>query len=130
MKTLPMLNGQGWLTDPKEIFSNLFAHALLTDKSQSVIYNGSISSIQYVIARYENSPTELTSQLKTMLETYYSRYFDKVSAVVTDESENLDVKYDVTITIQGNMDGTTYDLGATATISNGILSGILIGVNK
>jgi len=109
--TLPMLSGEGWLQDPTLIMTRLFSHMFLTDHSQSNVYRGNVTSLQYVLSQHGQNPTELTSEVEKAVKLYYSRYFSNVDVSFTlndGASEGAKMAFD--LHISGSWEGQRYDL--------------------
>jgi len=85
------------------------------NRSQSVLFSGSITSLQYLIKQYARRPTELQSALHTALDGIMSSAFkgDKVDLDVqvrvpdSTKPAELSIQFSCTITV----DGMTYTVG-------------------
>ena len=126
---LPVLGGSSWVTDPALLLSTLFAHCLVADYSQSTIYNGTITSIPYFIATYQNDPLTMTVKLEEALTLYYSRYFNNVTITVT-YNDTQEITYPLNISILAIVNGVSYSLANVASIKNGVLLDVLQEINK
>jgi hypothetical protein len=117
---LPVLGGEGWLTDGELIMNKLFIHMFLTDHSQSNIYQGSVTSLQYILAEHGNDIPELVSAVSDAVTRYYRRYFQDVvvnfKSIATDDDDTAAADY--TLYISGSLNGTTYDLSKTLQVDN------------
>ena len=126
---LPALNGNGWVTDPTILLNTLFAQCLVADYSQSTIYDGTITSIPYLVATYQDNPLVMATKLEEALTLYYSRYFVQVTVLVT-YSDVPDILYPLYISIDVIVGGITYSLANVASIKNGMLNAVLQEINK
>ncbi len=72
---VPSLSPQGWIVSPAEKADKLFAHIYAAQYSQSHLYPGQITSLQYLVKQYGNEPVEMTLQLQKWLDRYLRRYY-------------------------------------------------------
>lgn len=130
MKAVPQLGGIGWITETKEKMKILFAHALVTDKSQSNLYEGTITSIPYFIAKFQKDPQLMATELEIALVTYYQRYFDSVEIIVEAINLTEDVNYSLSISIKVTEEGEAFNLSFLADIDDGSLTNVIQEINK
>ena len=117
--TLPMLSGEGWLQDPKLIMNRLFQHMYLTDHSQSNVYRGNVTSLQYLLAKHGHAAAGLTVAVESAVKTYYGRYFDNVQCTFNrNDTESSDSTLVFDLYISGSWKGTHYDLNRTIKADN------------
>lgn len=126
---LPVLGGEGWVTDTANQISILMAQALVADYSQTTIYADSVTSIPYIVAQYQTDPLNMAIKLEDALMTYYKRYFTQVTVTVTyDDTPGITYPLYISIIVVDN--GTSYSLANVASIDKGILTAVLREVNK
>lgn len=82
-KPVPSLGSRGWVDDPDTLIDQLFANMLTTDFSQSQLYSGNLTSLQYLVKTSGHDPQVFCTDLQETLERYLGRYFDLVQAKVT-----------------------------------------------
>ena len=119
--TLPMLSGEGWQKDPDMIMSKLFIHIFLTDYSQSNIYQGKVTSLQYILAEYGDDVPKLTREVTEAVKTYYRNYFDSADVefeLSQQDDPDVSAKMIFDIRITTTLNGKTYDLNRTMQIDN------------
>lgn len=111
---LPMLSGEGWLTDPQLTLNRLYAHMFLSDHAQTNVFAGKVTSLQYLIALYGHSPSELSTQVARAVKTYVGRYFDNVECTFELNEDLSSESYGVyDFQMGGSRDGQYYDLSRT-----------------
>jgi len=121
MKTIviPSL-GNGWVTDPPLQLNTMFAHALVSDFSQSTLYAGKVTSIAYIVAQYQNNQVEMAAELETALQTYFISVFSIVDVHVT-YSPVVDNVYELFISISVTANNQPFSLSASVSVDNGKL---------
>lgn len=102
-KVLPVLDNTGWVSDPAATMSKLFAHAFVSDKSQSNTYAGTVISVANIVAEYGSDPVSFINAMRDELKSYYGRYFDNVIVEVftttpLTDTDTVVINYDVSIT--------------------------------
>lgn len=126
---LPSLSGNGWITDPTIMLKTLLTNCLVSDYSQSNIYNGTITSFQYIVARFQHKENELVNELETHLKNYIQKFFiiSNISVTVSDRvTDNL---FDLYISVTVTHDNKTYSLATVAAVKDGLLSNVLEVLN-
>jgi hypothetical protein len=98
---LPTLSGEGWASNPDTIMTQLFSYAVLSNKSQSTLFDKQVTSLPYLIAVHSTVPSELCSNIKKALETLYGRYFTTVEVIVRSSIQDFsgESQYEIYITI-------------------------------
>ncbi len=79
---IPSLSEQGWITDPYKILNNAVSYYLLTDVSQSLVFQNNLTSLSYTYYRFINDPDGMASQVTIDLERVLGRYFPQVEVTV------------------------------------------------
>lgn len=121
-KAMGILGPEGWVRQPQEILSKAFLHILGSDKSQSNIFYGSVTSLQAIYAESRRG-NETVDALRTKLTEYYMNFFDVVEVEVNDISkyeekarQDLEIsvivqdgseKYSLAASLIGTPDGIT-----------------------
>jgi len=72
---VPSLSPAGWLKTPAEQADTLIAHAFAANKSQTALYGNNVTSIQWIIERYNHDIPTMAQQINDALKTYFERYF-------------------------------------------------------
>jgi hypothetical protein len=123
----PTLTLSGWVTASAEKADYLIAHFFEADAAQSYLYNGNISSLQYIVEQYSNNIVALTQQLRTALEQYLGRYYDNCVVEVTsnDNATNTTGSITLSLYVRVSDDGQTYSFGKLLQISNNKISKII-----
>ena len=122
-KILMTLGPAGALSDPADVLATQLAYCLKSDYSQSTVYATTITSIPYLIARYEKSPIRMVDELETALTTCFNRYYDSVEVTVTASNSDV-VEYEITIYIRVIITGATHDIRYIGLVNNGVLGNI------
>lgn len=126
---LPVLGGEGWVTDTASKISILMAQALVADYSQTTIYADTVTSIPYIVAQYQTDPLNMAIKLQDALTVYYNRYFTQVTVTVTYD-DTPGITYPLYISIVIVDQGNSYSLANVASIDKGMLTTVLREVNK
>lgn len=114
----PMLSLSNTFTsNPNELMGICFKDFLITDYSQTTNMRGTISSLKYILAKY-NDKAEIRDAIKVSLENMYRNYFENVMIIIDMEDliDSSTVKY--TINISGYQDTKQYVLSQIITESN------------
>lgn len=81
---LPSLSDDGWVNGSIRTADYLFSHFLLSDFSQSYIYNGFVVSFPYILQNTQGNMIDTVDQTNRALETYFTKYFNNVVVEVTE----------------------------------------------
>lgn len=119
--TLPLLGSEGFSQDPDIIMARLLQHAFLSDYSQSNIYAGSVTSIQYIISEHAQDPLALSVAMRKALLQYYSRYMEDVSVTFEqsdffDPTDEAQMQFNLGVT--GYMNNSRYELNRTLQVDS------------
>lgn len=115
--SVPSLTLNGFITNKRMIFYKLWEYFLASDYSQTVIFNGGIASVKYLIGENSMSPVDIVEKTRGMLTSLYKDYFDVVNvealilnpndayqilsiSIMAFDNENPDVIYDLHKDIQ------------------------------
>ena len=104
---VPSLTASGWLSEIGERADLLLAYYLTSEKSQSYVYYGSVTSLTYHVQRYGYDSSKLEQEVSRSLTDYFSRYFEDVDLDVTtqipnsDDPERLNLRIDVLVSEKG-----------------------------
>lgn len=128
-KVVPELGAGGWVEDPIEQLNLLFGHMLSADYSQSNIYRGNVTSIQYLIANHQDDPTNLKSAVDAALTEYLGRYFDTVT-VETYTGDDTEREYVLFISADVTRNGVTYSLSKAAKVDGGKIIEVTAEANR
>ena len=86
-KVVASLSEQAWITDSAKILNNLMSYYILTDSSQSVMFQDKLINLPFTYYKFINDPVGMNAAVKTDLDTLLSRYFPVVD--VTTEVKQL-----------------------------------------
>lgn len=130
IKTLPSLSNSGWITDPKMMLSTILSYILTSEKSQSVIYADKVTSLAYIVAKFQNDQNEMAAQTESYLNSIYQKYFPIANVTVTYDTA-VNGKYNLFISVDVTTNGNSYDLAVVVTVNeNGVLSNIINVLNS
>lgn len=73
----------GWISSVEKKGEKVLVYFLTSEYSQSVLYPGSIASLQYLVQRFGGDPIELQRQIQEVLQDLMERYFGSVDVSVT-----------------------------------------------
>lgn len=129
---LPNLGANGWVTDPAMLVPNLLAEMMVSDYSQSTIYNSNVTSIAWLVAKYQNNSMNLASKLENAIGVCYRRYFPSgVDVSVTvNTPEPTNGKYTISLSVVVMVNGIEYSVAKLANVENGILKNTIEEINK
>lgn len=128
--TLPSLGPGNFITDSATILTTQFANAIAAKYSESNDYIGSITSLDYIFANFNENADALTDRVINSLTVMYKRYFPQVTVMstavaITDDKINLKIYVSVT-----DNKGDVFSLGKVVLLENGVLKGIIDEINK
>lgn len=126
---IPSLSADGWIdkNNPKKMLDTMFAYTLSSNYSQSTVFKGSITSLNYLFASFQNNPPQLVIELEDAYTTYFKRVFDTADVQCAYiMSPNNSSTYTVTISVTVTLNNETFDLATTASVDNGVLKTTLL----
>lgn len=109
---VPSLSEDGWVNSPILMGDYLISHFFLSDYSQTELYNGSVSSLPYLITQYQGNITGLLTAVQSTLQQYLSRYFSSVTIEtnqVPNPTNSSQIGFSIYVSFIG-ADGNTYTL--------------------
>lgn len=86
---LPTLSEDGWVNSSVKVCDQLFSHFLLSDYSQTYLYDGLVSSFPWIILETQKDMTRTITLTQQTLSSYFTRYFNNVVVEVA-EVENIE----------------------------------------
>ncbi|QAX96046.1 hypothetical protein [Vibrio phage vB_VmeM-Yong XC32] len=114
-KCIPHLGGGGYVTEPKEMLSLMFANAFEIRHNDSNLFPEYIVSIQKIVAVNQKNPTVLVSELAQALTSYIERVFDRAEVSIT--SEDVDAAtYNINIDVRAWSGNNIYSLGRVLSV--------------
>ena len=123
---VPVLAPAGWITSPAEKADSLLTYCFETNYSQTYLYLGKITSIQYIIEQNAGDINSLVINLRNSLEVFFGRYYDSVIVDVTYTVDKNDIS---NITLRLNClvtdNGVQYSLGRLLTVSGSKISKVI-----
>ena len=129
IKTVPSLSTSGWITDPKMMLSTILSYVLTSENSQSVIYADKITSLAYIVAKFQNDQNEMAAQTERYLNAIYQKYFPTTTVAISYDTP-VNGKYNLFISVDVTSNGIPYDLAVVASVNNGVLSNIINVLNS
>jgi len=124
---VPVLSSAGWITDPSGKIDALLAHFYESMKSQTLLYGNNVSSLQYLLQQFGNSPNDLAQNLERTLEKYLGRYYDLATASVNADITSTDngSGYGLNVYCSITENGKAYSVGNLLKISNAKLASVI-----
>jgi len=126
IRPVPTLSSKGYIYTAEEKIDHMLAYALLSNASQSLLFRGSITSLQELIQRTQGDRISLQSQADTMFNNYFSRNFDDVVteiAVLDDPNDGRKLRLRIYISVR---EGTrNISVGAVAQFMDGVFKGVV-----
>jgi hypothetical protein len=112
---VPSLSLSGWVNSGSAKADYLLSWFFATNYSQSNVFRGRLSSLQYLIFRYGQTPDALVTQIQSVLTTYLSRvYPEGVYVSVTHDANtpaNPTDLYTVQLVMEVQEGGVTKSMG-------------------
>lgn len=93
---IPSLSTSGWITSLAEKADLAFSHFVLSQYSQSHFNYGQVSSLPWILQKYQRKPEELKTELRNQLIIYFKKYCNNCLAEVNIINEQLNA-YDIEI---------------------------------
>ena len=126
----PTLSEEAWADTPGKIADVMMSHFLTSDYSQSYVFAGYVSSFPHILAtNHGNVPSTVTAT-RTVLEAFFSHYFDKVNVEVVDITKDDDSRARLRIAVDfTHSDGKTYSLGGLLQTNGTIFENITNTLN-
>lgn len=119
--TVPTLSSQGWVSTIEEKGDRALSYFITSDYSQSVLYQGNVITLQYLIQQHGTSPTTLEREIQRALEETMQGYFGEAASVIV-QVEEPDPEKPGQLTIHFNCivreDGREYSLGRRVRFMN------------
>lgn len=127
----PVLGALGWTNSTLLTLDHLMSDFFIAEYSQTSIFYGQIASFPYLLQKYRDDPTGLTSATQETLLSYFRRYFNNVVVECTlanpdTEENNLSMSIYAEVTDNTNH---TYTVARMGEIINGKFSR-LININN
>lgn len=98
---IPSLSPSGWINSLAEKADLAFSHFVLAEYSQSFFNYSEVSSLPWILQRYQRNPSELKKQLQMQLVLYFKKYFYNCLAEVNILNENLNAyNLEIYVTVQ------------------------------
>lgn len=88
-KSVPTLSSIGWISTVEEKGDFALSYFITSEYSQSVLHQGQIVSLQYLVKEFGSNPMKLETEISNALEGFMERYFDDsaTSRVVVSEPD-------------------------------------------
>lgn len=125
----PVLGSEGWVEDPGRQLNVSFAHSLASDKIQSTVYGGNITSLMDTITKFHTDPERLMVEVQKQYTNFYNRIFDTAEVITRYEMLGTN-EYTLIISIVVSRAGVNYALSYTGLLDNGSLRNTLLGMTK
>jgi hypothetical protein len=124
---VPTLTAKGWATDMETKADMLLSYYFTSQYSQSNLYRGGISSLQYQLQQWGNNPMSLQNYLQTAISTYLSKYFDSANVLITivDPTSQQDQRMTVQVDARVTQNGVTASLGRLVYFLNATIVSIM-----
>lgn len=98
---VPTLSSIGWIDTIEEKGDHVLSYFITSEYSQSVLYHGKISSLQWLVQRYGKNEVDLEREVTEILDELLTRYFgDDTEISVTVSERNPEQPGKLTIQLQ------------------------------
>jgi len=84
---VPTLSSIGWIDTIEEKGDHVLSYFITSEYSQSVLYHGKISSLQWLVQRHGKNEVDLEREVNETLEGLMTRYFGDDTEVSVTVSE-------------------------------------------
>jgi len=123
---IPSLSASGWVGDVPEKLDKLLGYFLVSEKSQSFFYEGSIASFPAIIQNNTEKADRLADETRSTLVALLSRYFDaaEVDAEARTPDANRPDLIDLTLDIRVMVEGKQYYAGRELSLINSKVASI------
>ena len=103
---LPTLTEDGFLDNPQLMLTKLYEYFLSSDYSQSVSFFGNISSLRYIVRKYNEDIDILKMEISDALNVMIGRYWSDYEVTVNIVNYNPDrlsfvIKTEIVVTVNG-----------------------------
>lgn len=88
--SVPTLSKAGWSKGIAEKIDYLLSDFFTSEYSQSYLFSGSVSSLTYLIQRYQNDIPGLVDMTRQTLEDYFRSYFESVIVEVKSDAGSIE----------------------------------------
>jgi hypothetical protein len=122
-----LTTNEGWVLDPARQLNLSFAHTLTSDRFQSIIYSGKVTSLMNLLIRFQHDPDRLMDAIIESYTNFYNRIFDSADVDAT-YTMNPDESYSVQLSIIVTKNGTKYSLAYTGALDKSSLYEALKGM--
>lgn len=125
---IPTLDSRGWLEGPMEKASEIMANFIVSNKSQSNLFD--ISSLPWLIQQHSKDMDVLSTEVQRVLQRLFNKTFDSSTIAVEIAEPNKDLKissmrYEMTIDATFVQDGIRYSLGKALEIVGNRVSRVI-----
>jgi hypothetical protein len=83
-KHVPTLSSLGWVSTVEQKGDFALSYFITSEYSQSVLYQGNIESLQYLVKMYASDPLKLEEEISNSLEGLMTRYFGESATARVD----------------------------------------------
>ncbi len=126
--SIPTLSSKGWVKTIEEKGDFALSYFITTEQSQSVLYQGKLISLQYLVQRYGNDEVTLQAEVGKALEQLMRGYFGESVDAVVDVAEaapNKPGQLTITFRCIVREDGREHSLGRRVQFLNSKLVDII-----
>ena len=123
---IPTLSTIGWVETIEKKGDRVLSYFFTSEYSQSTLYPGKISSLQYLVKEHGQNDVELQSRISDTLDGLLRRYFEQVSVTVRvsnispEQPGKLIIRFRCII----RENGVEYSLGRQVELLDGTLNKI------
>lgn len=123
---IPSLSASGWVGDVPEKLDKLLGYFLVSEKSQSFMFDGSIASFPAIIQNNTEQPDRLAGETRSTLVSMLSRYFDgaEVDAEATVPDDERPDLINLVLDIRIMVEGRQYYAGRELSLINSKVANI------
>lgn len=109
---IPTLSTLGWVNTLEHKVDQIFSYFVTSQYSQSMLYQGKVSSLAYLVTEYAHDPDLLKREVGDAIGRLFGRYFERVQYNVEIDDHELEAtsKYSIRIKCYITESGQEYDI--------------------
>lgn len=126
MMSAPLPTLDGWITDPNQRAERMLGYFLTANPYASSVLYDDIYSLQDLVSKYQDNPTQLAEEVSAALRRQFSRVWQDSRATVRslDSDTKGDSRYTLKITLEFRENNKSYQLSSAIAVNNGIINKI------
>lgn len=123
----PSLSEDGWVNSPEKTADYLLSCFFIAEYSQTYFFKDQVASLPWILQQTQGKIMDACIQVRSTLNTYFSRYFNNVVVDVQEEpNPENPTKGQISIYVKfADHQGKEYSLGKLLKVSDTIVESII-----